>query len=83
MVNLACTSSYDWSQEISEFRVVVPDAMDFSEWLKTQQKEWSDGSLFGEPAPPPSIHYKTLLHAGAVVALAVSAVAVVSWQQNR
>ena len=71
MVDLAYTSAYDWSPEISEFRAVVPDAMDFSEWLKTQQKGWSNGTLFGEPAPPPPTHNKMLLHSGAVVALAV------------
>jgi hypothetical protein len=55
-----------WTKEINEFQQVVPDAMDFSTWLKTQQKGWSDGTLFGDPAPKRSFS-ETLLSPSSVV----------------
>lgn len=73
MVELCRTTSEtaDWSKEIKEFRLVVPDAMDFRQWLETQQKGWSDGTLFGEPAPKTKSHWGQILTVAGVVVLAL------------
>ena len=63
----AQTGKEDWSKEIQEFKSVVPDAMDFKQWLVQRQKTWSDGTNFGDPAPPRNFSRGVMLAAGVAV----------------
>ena len=71
----------DWSKEMSEFKAVVPDALDFETWLSS--KTWSDGTTIVssglQTEPKNQVPYAKLFVLGIAVAAACYGVII----QNR